>query len=274
LKEIVDMAKPSRKLTGTIITAAALAAVGAAIAQDAPQSEQSPSAYTTNPAAAGLGPISPPAASLPIGVLYQHAGGSLLRAETAGEPNALTPEVASYYNVPPAKPKLLRKHDLVTIVIRENSQFQTNGTTDLKRQNDLDAIIDSYVTLGWLKGPTMAEHLPVTPIEMKTSGQRDFKGTAQVERDDSYTGRITAEVIDVKPNGTLIVQATEDIKTDDEEQKVALIGTCRVEDITPDNTVLSNQLYNLSLNKQHKGAAKDTTKRGWFERFFDWVNPF
>jgi len=255
--------------------AAALAAMGAAIAQVAPQ-QAPPSAYTTNPDEAGLAPVNPSAPALPIGVLVQHTGGSLLRAETAGQSNggALTPEVASYYNVPPAKPKLLRKHDLVTIVIRENSQFQTNGTTDLKRQNDLDAVIDSYVTLGWEKGPTLAEHTPATPIELKTNGQRDFKGTAQLERDDSYTGRITAEVVDVKPNGTLILQATENIKTDDEEQKVTLVGTCRVEDITADNTVLSNQLFNLSLSKQHKGAVKDTTKRGWFERFFDWVNPF
>jgi flagellar L-ring protein precursor FlgH len=262
-------------MMGTISAAAALTLAVATIAQVAP-SEKPSSAYTTNPDTAGLGPISPPAPVVPIGVMVQHTGGSLLRAETAGhsENGALTPETVSYYSVPPAKPKLLRKHDLVTIVIRENSQFATNGTTDLKRSNDLDAIIDSYVTLGWQKGPTLGEHLPVTPIELKTSGQRDFKGDAALERDDSYTGRITAEVFDVKPNGTLVLQATENIKTDDEEQKVTLIGTCRVEDITADNTVLSNQLYDLSLNKQHKGAVKDTTNRGWFERFFDWLNPF
>jgi flagellar L-ring protein FlgH len=269
------MSNPSRIMMATIIAAAALTLAVATMGQVAP-SGQTTSAYTTNPDAAGLAPISPPTPNMPIGVLVQHTGGSLLRAETAGhaDSGSLTPETVSYYNVPPAKPKLLRKHDLVTIVIRENSQFATNGTTDLKRQNDLDAIIDSYVTLGWLKGPSMLEHAPVTPIELKTSGQRDFKGTAQLERDDSYTGRITAEVLDVKPNGTLILQASEDIKTDDEEQKVTLIGTCRVEDITADNTLLSNQLFNLSLNKQHKGAVKDTTNRGWFERFFDWANPF
>ena len=89
----------------------------------------------------------------------------------------LTPGSASYYDVPEPKPKLLRKHDLVTIVIRENSQFTTNGTTDLKHANDLDAIIDSYVMLGMQGGgPTLDEHAPRTPIEMKTSGQRDFKG--------------------------------------------------------------------------------------------------
>jgi flagellar L-ring protein precursor FlgH len=262
-------------MMSALSAAAALTIAVATIAQVAPSGEPS-SAYTTNPDAAGLAPISQSAQNIPIGVLVQHTGGSLLRAETTGhaDSGSLTPETVSYYNVPPAKPKLLRKHDLVTIVIRENSAFSTDGTTDLKRTNDLDAIIDSYVTLGWLKGPALNEHLPVTPIELKTSGQRDFKGDAQVNRTDSYTGRITAEVLDVKPNGTIILQATEDIKTDDEEQKVTLIGTCRVEDITADNTVLSNQLFNLSLNKQHKGAVKDTTNRGWFERFFDWVNPF
>jgi flagellar L-ring protein FlgH len=269
------MSNPSRIMMGAIIVAAALTLAVATIGQVAPSLPTAP-AYTTNPDAAGLGPINPPSPNVPIGILVQHTGGSLLRAETAGhaDSEALTPETVSYYGVPPAKPKLLRKHDLVTIVIRENSQFSSNGTTDLKRTNDLDAIIDNYVTLGWIKGPTLVNHTPVTPIELKTSGQRDFKGDAQLERDDTYTGRITAEVVDVKPNGTLIVQASEDIKTDDEEQKVTLIGTCRVEDITADNTVLSNQLFNLSLNKQHKGAVKDTTKRGWFERFFDWANPF
>src|SRR6202022_618043 len=100
-------------------------------------------------------------------------------------------------------------------------------------------IIDSYVMLGWKGGgPSIDEHLPSTPIEMKTSGQRDFKGTATVQRNDTFTGRITAEVVDVKPNGTLVLQATETIKTDQEEQRVTLIGTCRVEDITSDNGVL------------------------------------
>jgi flagellar L-ring protein precursor FlgH len=248
-----------------------------ALAQTTPQSTPAIPAYTTNPAAAGLGPVTVQQPSLPIGVLIQRTGGSLLRAETYNDPNAgqLTPSSISFYDVPEPKPKLLKKHDLVTIVIRENSQFSSNGTNDLKHGNDLDAVIDSYVNLGWQGGgPTLSEHLPVTPIEMKTSGQRDFKGTATLERDDTFTGRITAEVVDVKPNGTLILQATETIKTDEEEQRVTLIGTCRVEDITADNGVLSNQLFNLQLSKQHKGAVKDTQTRGIFTRLLDWINPF
>jgi flagellar L-ring protein precursor FlgH len=252
------------------------AALAAAVAQVAPAGAPSVPAYTTNPGAAGLEPVSEPVPTLPIGVLVQRTGGSLLRAESARHPESgsLTTDTASYYSVPEPKPKLLRKHDLVSIIIRENSQFATNGNTTLKHGNDLDAIIDSYLTLGLSGGLTLAEHSPTTPLELKTSGQRDFTGTAQVERDDTFTGRITAEVLDVKPNGTLTLQATENIKTDEEEQKVTLIGTCRVEDISADNSILSNQLYDLCLSKQHKGAAKDTTTRGFMTRLLDSINPF
>ncbi|MGA2443415.1 MAG: flagellar basal body L-ring protein FlgH [Tepidisphaeraceae bacterium] len=258
-----------------IASAAVFAAAGTALAQNIP-SQSNPSAYTTSPQAAGVEPVSSPPVQLPIGLITQRTGGSLLRAESFGKSDGgpITTAAASYYDVPEPKPKLLRKHDLVTIVIRENSQFASNDTTDLKHSNDLDALIDSYMTFGLKNGPALNEHLPTTPIEMKTSGQRDFKGTAALERDDTFTGRITAEVIDVKPNGTLILQATEEIKTDEEEQRVTLIGTCRVDDITPDNTVLSNQIYNLSLDKQHKGAVKDTGTRGLFTRLLDWINPF
>jgi flagellar L-ring protein precursor FlgH len=258
-----------------VASAAIFAAGPAALAQDIP-SQAHPSAYTTSPQAAGVGPVSSGPAQMPIGLVVQRTGGSLLRAESFGKPEGgpLTTSAVSFYDVPEPKPKLLRKHDLVTIVIRENSQFSSNDTTNLKHSNDLDAVIDSYVTLGLTNGPALNEHTPSTPIELKTSGQRDFKGTANLERDDTFTGRITAEVIDVKPNGTLVLQATEEIKTDEEEQRVTLIGTCRVEDVTADNTVLSNQLYNLNLNKQHKGAVKDTATRGLWTRLLDWINPF
>jgi flagellar L-ring protein precursor FlgH len=170
-------------------------------------------------------------------------------------------------------PKTLHKHDLVTIIINEQSAFSSNGTTNLQHTADLDAIVDSYLQLK-LSNLSLAEHLPTTPLELKTSEARDFQGTADVDRTDSFTARITAAVFDVKPNGTMVLQATKRIKTDEEEQIFTLTGTCRVEDITPDDTVLSTQLYGLDLVKKHTGAVRDTTTRGIIPRLLDYINPF
>src|SRR5262249_4160870 len=109
---------------------------------------------------------------------------------------------------------------------------------------------------------------------IKASGQRNFKGEATVDRTDSYTMRVTAEVIDVKPNGTLVLQAKQHLKHDEEEQEFVLSGTVRAEDVTPDNTILSTQLYDKQITTTHKGAVRDTTKRDLLTKLLDAINPF
>ena len=65
---------------------------------------------------------------------------------------------------------------------------------------------------------------------------------SEVDRARQVPPFCTAEVLDVKPNGTLVLQARKRIKTDDEEQVFVLSGTCRAEDITADNTILKTAL--------------------------------
>src|SRR6185503_16388826 len=97
---------------------------------------------------------------------------------------------------------------------------------------------------------------PVAP-SVKISSNRNFKGEATADRSDSLTARITGEVLDVKPNGTLVVQARKTIKTDEELQQFVLTGICRAEDISADNTLLSTQMFDLQLQKNHSGAVRD-----------------
>jgi flagellar L-ring protein FlgH len=211
----------------------------------------------------------------PIGIITQRTGGSLFRATLNSSEPAPTAssETVNYFAVPAPTPKLLKKHDLVTIVVNEQSSSVTNGTNNLQKTADFDAAIPTYVQWEPLENQ-LIEQTPTTPLELKMTGQRDLKGTADVERSDIVTARITATVVDVKPNGTVVLQASESIKQDDEEQTMVLTGTCRVDDVTADNTVISTQLYDLHLIKTTKGQARDTNKRGLFPRFLDWLNPF
>ena len=109
---------------------------------------------------------------------------------------------------------------------------------------------------------------------VSANASRNFKGEATVDRSDSVILRVTAEVLDVKPNGTLVLQARKRIKTDEEEQTIVCAGICRVEDITPDNTVLSTQLFDLEFTKMNKGQVRNTTKTGGIHKLLDWINPF
>jgi flagellar L-ring protein FlgH len=212
---------------------------------------------------------------VPIGLLTERTGGSLFRATLPnGESNPLaSSEAVNYLAIPAPTPKLLKKHDLVTIVVNEQSTSTTTGDNNLQKTADFDAAIPTFVQFV-PQDMQLIEQTPTTPLELKMTGQRDLKGTAEVDRSDIVTARITAMVLDVKPNGTMVLQASEKIKTDDEEQSMVLTGTCRVEDVTADNTVLSTQLFDLNLTKTTKGQVRDTNKRGLFPRFLDWLNPF
>jgi flagellar L-ring protein precursor FlgH len=103
---------------------------------------------------------------------------------------------------------------------------------------------------------------------------RNFKGEGNLDRTDKFTARIQAEVVDVKPNGTLVLQARGRTKHDEEEQEFVLSGICRADDITADNTVLSSQLFDLSLEKRTKGDVRSATKRGWGGKLLDAISPF
>jgi flagellar L-ring protein precursor FlgH len=167
----------------------------------------------------------------------------------------------------------MKRHDLVTIIVREESESKTEGTTDLKKQADLDAKIDQFARFS-AANFALKNSIGGASPEFKMNGTHNMKGEATVDRSDSLVLRVQAEVLDVKPNNTLVLQARAFIKSDEEEQTLILSGTCRAEDITPDNTVLSTQLYDKNVTKTHKGAVRDTTNRGWVPRLLDVLNPF
>jgi len=230
------------------------------------------------------GPAKPAKSSVPanntqaanVAQKMQENGGSLLRAtmDSPPEPNGASLKEVSFFYVPAPEPHVLKKHDIVTVIVREESAFKSDGTTDVKRQNDIDAKLDAFIKLDLKNWAVQGLPSPATTPEIKGSAGRSFKGEASIDRSDSLTGRIAAEVLDVKPNGTLVLQGSKRIKTDDEEQQFILTGVCRATDVGADNTVLSTNLYDLALEKKHKGAVRDGTKRGWGVKLLDALNPF
>ncbi len=207
--------------------------------------------------------------------LLQRSGNSLLRANLLAQREAVQAKLSevSYIAVPEPEPRKIKQHDLVTIIVREESAFSSEGKSDLKRQSVLDARLEEFIKLS-LENKTLSGGKNTNMPSIKGSSQRDFKGEATVDRTDSLTLRITAEVLDVKPNGTLVLQARKDIKTDEEEQHILLSGICRAEDVTADNSVLSTQLADVSLQKSHKGAVRDTTERNFLDKLFSGLSLF
>ena len=210
------------------------------------------------------------------GIMLQRTEGSLLAAQLSSrpDPSQVRAGQVSFLAVPKPEPKTLKRHDLVTIVINEQSEITSKGTNNMSRNSTFDAKVNNMIKLRPSDWTILGLPQPTNPPEINLTGQRTFQGQGEVDRSDSFTARITAEVVDVKPNGTVILQARKRIKTDEEEQQFVLTGTCRADDITAANTVLSTQMFDLELQKNHKGDVREATKRGILGKLLDVIGSF
>jgi flagellar L-ring protein FlgH len=259
-----------KKVTGLNV----LLAASASLAQTSPNQ---PPPASRQPAKRDAGTPAQPTSNRAeeSAAMMQQTNGSLLQAQLSSRPDPaqLKPSQVSFFAVAEPEPKTLKAHDLVAIIVNETSAITSKGTNNMSRDSELDAKVNDFVKLNF-KNLTLQGLAPAVSPEINLSGIRSFQGQGEVDRADSFTARITAEVVDVKPNGTLVLQARKRIKTDEEEQEFILTGICRVDDITADNSIQSTQLYDLELQKNHKGDVRQATKRGTLGKLLDVFNPF
>jgi flagellar L-ring protein precursor FlgH len=263
------------KLLVKVVVGVVLSCAGPALAQTSAKQTQ-PSSRDTRKRSADIPQQPASNSAVQAAAMVRRTNCSLLQAQLAAQvdPSQVKPSQVSFLVVPEPEPKTLKRHDLVTIVIREESAISSKETKDFKKDAQFDTAVDQFVKLSAAGPSIVGLPTPPNPEEIKLRGNRTWTGQGDIDRTDSLTARITAEVVDVKPNGTLVLAARKRIKTDEEEQQFILTGTCRAEDITADNTILSTQLYDLELQKNHKGDVRDATKRGWIPKLLDLVNPF
>ncbi len=196
-------------------------------------------------------------------------------AQNVGRVRPLNPELeqASLFAVKTKSPNEFKVHDLITVIVREQKTYKSDTRLDAKREYEIESTIEGFLRVlnGHLAAASFTDGKPNIDYNLKT----ELRGKGKSERKDNLTFRLTVEIIDIKPNGLLVLASGPDTKilVDRELQAIAFTGVCRSRDVSPDNTILSTQVFNQAIDLQHKGALRDVAKRGWLTRLFDWMNP-
>jgi flagellar L-ring protein precursor FlgH len=192
-----------------------------------------------------------------------------------GEPDPQAPlRRVSLLLIEAPKPKRFAVHDKITIIISEVSKQSAAQKLDTKKDASLRGSVKQIPDLMALLQAQLEtdQGTPITGVD--ASAGKKFKGDGKYERSDRFTDRITATVIDVKPNGVLVLEARRTIQKDEEVQNLVLSGECRREDVTQQNTVLSNQLADLTLLVNNSGDVREATEKGFLTRVFENVFNF
>lgn len=182
-------------------------------------------------------------------------------------------ETSLVYIEPPEK-RTYEKHDLITIVIDEVSSQTADHKLETKKQYDFTAALQKFPSLKALIDGELKTGDSNPVVETGVTGDQNFKGEGKYDRSDRFKARIQAEVIDVKPNGTMVLEARKTITKDEEISTIVLSGVVRSEDVTTQNTVLSSQLADLIVSSTNEGEVKDANEKGLIPRFFEAIFNF
>jgi len=150
-------------------------------------------------------------------------------------------------------PKAVRMHDVVSIVVIESLAASTDGQVKNVRASNASSSVTAL--FGALKASNSLQNLV---------GQNSSSGlTAQGQSttNSSLATTFGGEVVDVLPNGMLVVQATRQLTFSQQTQIIKLRGQVRPEDVSAQNQVLSTAMTDLELEVTGKGIVSDSTYR-------------
>ena len=183
----------------------------------------------------------------------------------------------SFVAVKHPEPRRFALHDLITVIIRESVEADSKATLDTEKSVTFEGEISEFPKLNLRDllnmelGPsTFPNGKPKLGVDFNS----EFEGEGQRKRSDTFITRITARIVDIKPNGTLVVEGRKFIKSDKETVRLLITGTCRPQDITPGNTIFSTQLYDLNVTDEHTGELRKASKKGWLTKILEVIFNF
>jgi flagellar L-ring protein precursor FlgH len=155
--------------------------------------------------------------------------------------------------------------DIMTIEIMENVNAKQSSSSSVDRSTALNASVTALPLLGTSLNSQLG-----TGVK---SGQ-NFAGKGGTESENNFSGTITATVVDVLPNGHLVLYGEKQMGLNENVEVLKFSGTVDPRSIRTGNVVSSAQVANARIASGSLGAQGDAQAMGWLSRIFMKVLPF
>ena len=149
--------------------------------------------------------------------------------------------------------RAMRPHDLISVVVSESLAASTDGTIKNSRASSASSQVSALI--GTLHAGNALQNL----LNQKSAAALNAQGTSQTNSSLSTT--LGGQVVEVLPNGTLVIEAARQVEFSQQTQTIVLRGLVRPEDISQQNQVLSTAISSLELQVRGKGIINDYTHR-------------
>ena len=155
--------------------------------------------------------------------------------------------------------------DTVTIQIVENISASQKSSSTANRTSALDGSVSAF---------PFASATLLPKLSVGASSSNDFSGEGATASANTFSGSITATVVDVLPNGHLVVAGEKQIGVNQNVDVLRFSGTIDPRVVQPGSVVNSTQVANARIESRGRGAQAEAQTVGWIARFFMAMLPF
>jgi len=149
--------------------------------------------------------------------------------------------------------RAMRPHDLISVVVSESLAASTDGTVKNSRASNASSGISGLI--GALHAGNALQNL----VNQNSASGLTAQGTSATN--SSLTTTFGGQVVEVLPNGMLVIEAARQVEFSQQTQTIVLRGLVRPEDISQQNQVLSTAISSMELQVRGKGIVNDYTHR-------------
>jgi len=166
-----------------------------------------------------------------------------------------------------------RVGDILTVVVTINDQAQLQNETKRSRDNTDTAGVTNFFGFeshlhNWL--PKAVD--PTSLIDTNSALSNDGKGS--IQRQEQIDLRVAAEIVQVLPNGNLVLQGKQQVSVNFDLRELTISGIIRPQDIAADNTVTYDQIAEARIEYGGKGSVTDVQQPRYGDQLMDILMPF
>ena len=184
--------------------------------------------------------------------------------------SSIAPSSGAIFSVASARPLFEDRRarfvgDTLIINIQEKVQASKKSENKTTRSAKVDVSVPTIVGLPFKGAQGTA---------LAASDTNNFDGKGENTSSNDFTGTLTVTVIEVYPNGNLLVSGEKQIGLKEGEEFVRFSGVVNPNTITAANTVTSTQVADARIEYKANGFLDSAQVMGWLGRFFLTFMPF
>ena len=156
--------------------------------------------------------------------------------------------------------------DVITVQIVEKVSATQKSTSSIDKTGGLSAGVTAIPGIA-------ANSFTAARATIGATSGNTFAGKGSTENSNDFSGTITATVVEVLPNGHLIIAGEKQIGVNHNVDVLRFSGQVDPRAIQAGNSVPSAQIANVRIEQRGRGAQADAQGIGWLGRFFLSVLP-